>query len=70
MSQETELTDNDLAPGETCPDCGEDIVTWAAVQVSDTDELDEDECWVLAEEVEPTGLTTSFAGNVILIGHA
>lgn len=69
MSQETELTEDDLAPGNSCPECGEDILTWRAIQRRDTEQFENDRCWVPADEVEPTGLTTSFSGNIILIAH-
>lgn len=66
------LTDNDLAPGSECPVCDESIVTWFVKQVTNPDEftlVSDNHCWVCADDVEPTGLNTGFAGNVIIIDH-
>lgn len=62
-----EITETELAPGEQCPVCGKDIVTWRAEQVADVDNVDQ--CYIETELVEPTGLNTGFAGNIIVIDH-
>jgi len=74
MKLDEPIEDTRLKPGHQCPICGDRIVTWIADQVAspeeNTDELNEDGfCWVWAENVEPTGLSTGHAGNVILIDH-
>lgn len=74
MRLDKSITDERLKPGHDCPLCGERIVTWIADQIADpeehTQELNEDGfCWVWAENVESTGISSGHAGNVILIDH-
>jgi hypothetical protein len=66
----SELAESDLNPGQPCPECGEAIVTWWADKLRSPEQsIDERHCWVRTENVEPGGLKTSFAGNVIVIDH-
>lgn len=65
----TQITDTELRPGEPCPVCGGTIRTWFARKVRNPDEMDADECWVEADDVERTGISSEFAGNIVFIDH-
>lgn len=63
-----DYADTDLKPGTDCPLCGRQIRTWMARQVR-VEELSGDDCWLETSNIEPTGISTGFAGNVIFIDH-
>lgn len=58
------VTDQDLNPGNACPECGKPIKSWSA-----TYEPDEGECRLPAGDVQPPGLMSGFAGDYIAIFH-
>jgi hypothetical protein len=64
------IPDTELSPGRTCPlpDCDHDIVTWYA-RKGRRDDVADDECAIDVRAVEPTGITSGFAGDYIIVDH-
>lgn len=66
---ETDYIDNNLAPGEDCPECGAEITAVRSRQVVDQENIDSDICWINSDNVETTGIKTGYVGNVIMFKH-